>query len=128
MSPLHSLLERLLQQRILENYEMVQVSGPTGKTQTIRAKIDTGANRTSLDKTIAHELDLLEPSNITQQREFFSGLGREVRPMVKCTLVIRHQAHPTSVSVSDRSHMTHKMIIGRQDIQGWLVKPAKQAE
>lgn len=128
MTLLTKLLLSLCSDVVLNNYEDIWVVGPTGEKIKVRAKIDTGANRTSVDRTIAEKIGLLAPENIVEFREFFSGLGREQRPMVHCQLIIKHKTHSTTVSISDRSHMKHQVIVGRQDIQSFLVKPAQQEE
>ncbi len=128
MALIKQLLVTLCKDIILNNYEDVWLIGPSGQKLQVRAKIDTGANRTSVDRTIAAEIGLLAPDNIVEYREFFSGLGREERPMVRCQLVINGLTRSTTVSISDRSHMKHQVIVGRQDIQSFLVKPANQEE
>lgn len=128
MTLFKQLLLALCNNTILNNYEDIWLVGPSGEKVRVRAKIDTGANRTSVDRAIAEKIGLLTPSNIVEYREFFSGLGREQRPMVHCQLIIKTVARSTTVSISDRSHMKHQVIVGRQDIQSFLVKPAGQEE
>jgi hypothetical protein len=122
------LLMTLCRSSILDNYETIWLVGPSGEKLQVPAKIDTGANRTSVDRSIAEKIGLLATSNIVEYREFFSGLGREQRPMVHCRLIIKGLSQPTTVSISDRSHMKHQVIVGRHDIQAFLVKPAYQEE
>lgn len=121
------LFEHVFAQFILNNYESVLITGPTGKKR-VKAKIDTGANRTSIDLAIAEEIGLLQPENIIEHRQFFSGLGQEQRPVVKCQLTIKNRVHQTQASISNRSHMRHKVIIGRQDIKDFFVRPSNQEE
>lgn len=128
MTVFKQLLLTLCRSAILNNYEDIWLVGPSGEKIQVRAKIDTGANRTSVDRSIAEKIGLLATSNVVEYREFFSGLGREQRPMVQCQLVINGVTRSTTVSISDRSHMKHQVIVGRQDIQTFLVKPAGQEE
>lgn len=121
---IQQLLERF-KSPIINNYEQVTLIGPTKKI-TVMAKIDTGANQTSIDVRLAEQLDLLTPANIIKYGRFFSGLGREERPIVRCSLTIGGITRKTQVSVSNRSHMRHPVIVGRQDIQGFLVRPAPE--
>lgn len=121
---IHQLLERL-KSPIVNNYEQVTLIGPTKKI-AVMAKIDTGANQTSIDVRLAEQLNLLTPANIIKYGKFFSGLGREERPIVRCSLIIGGITRKTQVSVSNRSHMKHPVIVGRQDIQGFLVRPAPE--
>lgn len=113
---------------IIQNYEDVTIFGLNGTKKTVRAKVDTGANRTSIDTEIAKELDLLTERNILEKKTFYSGLGEQERSIIKCDFVIAGNEISSEVSVSNRSHMTHKMIIGRRDIYSYLVKPSKIQE
>lgn len=113
---------------IIQNYEDVVVHGINGTSKIVRAKVDTGANRTSIDTEIATELGLLTQENILEKKTFYSGLGEQERNIVKCDFEIAGNKISSEVSVSDRSHMTHKMIIGRRDIHNYLVQPSEIQE
>ncbi len=121
------LFEHVFAQFILDNYEFVLITGPTGEKR-VKAKIDTGANRTSVDMAIAEEIGLLQPDNIIELRQFSSGLGQEQRKVVHCQITIKNRMHKTQVSISDRKHMRHKVIVGRQDIKDFFVRPSNQEE
>lgn len=121
-------LKLIKKSKILENYEEVVVFGNDNKSQKVRAKVDTGANRTSIDQKIAEELGLLDENNIVEKKMFYSGLGQQERHIVVCSYEIKDTKITSEVSISDRSHMTHRMIIGRRDIADFLVKPSKNQE
>lgn len=108
--------------QIINNFEDVTVIGPKGK-ETLRAKIDTGADLSSIDTETANQLGLLEPANVVERRSFKSGLGRQHRDMVKLQMIMRGRKMDTIVSVTDRSHMAFKMIVGRHNLQGFIVRP-----
>ena len=114
--------------KILQNYEEVLIWGLEKESEVVRAKVDTGANRTSLDVKIAEKLGLLDKKNIIEKKMFYSGLGQQERYIVNCTFKIADATITSEISISDRSHMTHKMIIGRRDIPNFLVKPSKIQE
>ena len=114
--------------KILQNYEEVLIWGLEKESEVVRAKVDTGANRTSLDVKIAEKLGLLDKKNIIEKKMFYSGLGQQERYIVNCTFEIADATITSEISISDRSHMTHKMIIGRRDIPNFLVKPSKIQE
>lgn len=124
---LFTLFKKLFAHRILGNYEIITVIGPKGRAEVL-AKIDSGANRTSIDKVIAEKIGLTEESNVLFFKDFESGLGKQKRPVVKTTLIIRQQKIPTEVSISDRSHMKHKIIVGRRDTHDFLVQPAQKED
>lgn len=108
-------------------FEEVEVESFLGEKQTVRAKIDTGAFRTSIDEKLAKELGLLDPENILWQVGFRSALGREERKVVGISFWLKGKKIKTSASVSDRSSLKRAMIIGRRDLLGFAVR-VREAE
>src|SRR3989344_3752048 len=70
-------------------FESVRVKGYNDKEITIKAKVDTGAWRTSIDKTLAQDLHLLDESNVLWYRKFHSAFGREKRPVIAVTFWLK---------------------------------------
>lgn len=112
--------------RVIGNYEDVIITGPKG-TQTVRAKIDTGAELSSLDSKLAEELGLLETDNVVERRGFKSGLGKQHRDVVRVKIELAGVKMQTVASVTDRSHMAFRALIGRHNLQGFLVRPDKSS-
>lgn len=102
--------------------EMVRVIGTPGKRAEIWAKIDTGAWRSSIDKSLARELGLLEKSNILWSKTFKSTLGAERRPVINIRFYLAGRRINTVASVADRSKLRRLLIVGRRDLGGFLVK------
>ncbi len=103
-------------------FEEVDVESFLGEKQQVRAKIDTGAFRTSIDKKLAKDLGLLDPENVLWEVGFRSALGREERKVVGITFWLKGKKIKTSASVSDRSKLKRRMIIGRRDLLGFAVR------
>ena len=61
--------------------------GKGGKKLTVPGKIDTGAWRSSIDKTLAQDMGLLEESNILWQKTVWSSIGRQRRPIINIKLI-----------------------------------------
>jgi len=101
---------------ILENPE-------TGERVQVLAKVDTGADRTSIDEDIAEDLglDLEDAPTVT----IVSATGEEERPVVDVTLKIAGKTRQSAVSVNDRSGLSTPMIVGLGDLQGFLVSPSQ---
>jgi hypothetical protein len=112
--------------RIINATEKVLIR-PYNKTKKmeLQARIDTGAFRSSIDANLAEELGLLSEANVLwkDRFEFKSALGKQTRPVVSVTFWMGGRKIKTAVSVADRSHMTYKFLVGRQDMQGFLVNP-----
>src|SRR3954454_14391320 len=104
--------------------ELVRVtSSQTGKSQEGFARIDTGAARSSIDTAIAKKLglDLAGAEKLTVT----SSLGTETRPVVRVTLQIDGRSIPTKVTVNDRSDLTSQILVGRHDLDGFVVDVSK---
>jgi len=111
--------------RTLNIFEEVKIKGADGKKLTIPAKIDTGAWRSSMDKTLAQDLGLLEEKNVLWQKTVWSSIGRQKRPIINVTFWLKGKKIKTSAGVADRSKLRRPLIIGRRDIAGFLVNPIK---
>lgn len=103
--------------------EEVKVYRADGKRVTVKAKIDTGAWSSSIDKSLAKDLGLLTKENILWYGKKISAIGEERRPFIGVKIVIAGRKVVTKMSVSNRSKLTYKVLIGRTDLQGFLVKP-----
>jgi len=102
--------------------EKVKIINAYGEKIETDAKIDTGAWRASIDKEFAKSLGLLSPGNILWTKAFRSSLGKETRPVINLKFYLAGRLIRTIASVADRSGMKVKLIIGRRDLAGFLVK------
>lgn len=115
------LAERGLGRKTVSAFEMVEVMGHNGKTEEVRAKIDTGADGSSIDRVLAEELGLLEADNILYYDYFRNALGRKKREIVGVTFVMAGRKMKTQISIADRSRLRTKMLIGRRDLKQFAV-------
>jgi len=111
--------------KILKTVERVKIYAPGKKTMTINARIDTGALRSSIDRTLAKELGLLEEDNILWRRRYAyrSAHGKQPRPVIVLNFRLAGRKIKTSASVANRSKLTTPLLIGRNDLDGYLVNP-----
>jgi len=91
--------------------------------QEITAKIDTGAWRTSIDRDLATKLGLLENGNIIRTKKVKSSLGYDERPLINLSYYLAGRKIHTIAGVAGRRSLKNQIIIGRRDLQGFLVKP-----
>ncbi len=109
---------------VLGVIEKVTIYGPT-KKKTVRAKIDTGAYRTSLDVDLVHELGLDIHDKLIKVR---AGSGKQRRKTTRIRFKLRDKEVKTIASYTERSHMRFPMIVGRRDLKGFLVDPSRLPE
>lgn len=104
-------------------WEEVKVVGSDGSRNKVYAKVDTGAWRTSIDRQLAKALGLLSQENILLQRNVRTTQGLETRPVINLQFYLAGRRIKTLASVSKRSGMRVPVIIGRRDLDGFVVSP-----
>lgn len=112
-------------ERTVLGAEEVVVVAPLegGPEVEVVAKVDTGADRTSIDDDLAEELGLdLEGAETVRVR---SSLGVGERPLVTIRLQLAGRTLESEVSVQEREELSTRMILGRNDIGGFLVDVTK---
>lgn len=104
-------------------FETIEVRSFMGEKYPVKAKVDTGAFRTSIDEELARKLGLLSPENILYHGRYRSSMGQEKRPVVEVVFWLGGKKIKTTANVSDRSDLKRPMIIGRRDLKEFLVNP-----
>ncbi len=94
-----------------------------GKQFPLLAKVDTGAYRTTVCESVARKLGIDKP--VVGHKTIRGALGRQTRPLVAISMILRKKLIATEASIIDRSHMNYDMIIGRRDLKGFFVNPSK---
>ena len=110
------------QPKVIGVFETVEVVNQMGEKVPVKAKLDTGAFRSSIDETLARGLGLLIPENVLYEEFYRSALGREKRPIVNLTFFLGGRKIVSSANISDRKKLRRPMLIGRRDLAGFLVK------
>jgi len=103
-------------------WETVKIISADGYKREVRAKIDTGAWKTSIDKTLAEELGLLKSSNILWTKVVKSSLGKESRRVISLKFYLAGRKITTIANVANRSSLRTPLLIGRRDLPGFLLK------
>jgi alpha-L-glutamate ligase-like protein len=103
--------------------EEIMIKNNKGKKITVLAKIDTGAWSSSIDERLAVDLGIYTSAKVIGRKRKISALGEEERPVIAATLWVAGKRIKTELSVADRSDLTYKIIIGRIDLQGFLIDP-----
>jgi len=110
--------------KVVEVLEPIKIKTADGRRVEVIAKIDTGALRSSIDRQLAKDLGLLKPENILFTRHYRSALGRwHERQVIGFAFWLKGRKVKTTANVTNREHLNTPVLIGRQDLQGFLVKP-----
>lgn len=92
-----------------------------GNKIKIAAKVDTGAYRTSICRSIAEKLKVGKP---IKKKYVQSSLGGEWREIYEIKMILSGKKFETQVFVADRESMRFDVIIGRRDLKNYLVDPS----
>jgi hypothetical protein len=100
----------------------VVLFGKKGKKEVI-ARIDTGATKSSIDKGLAHELDLGPTLTHTRVK---STHGTRYRPVVTADVMLGGELMHAEFNIAEREHMKYKVLIGQNILKkGFLIDPSK---
>ena len=104
----------------------VSIAGPGG-VESVKAKVDTGADRTTIDRELAAKLRL----GLTGSKVLVKTLGGSQtleRPLVKAEITLKGRTFRLRVGVEDRSKMRYRMIIGRDILRSgyFLIDPERR--
>ncbi|MFH1611893.1 MAG: sugar-transfer associated ATP-grasp domain-containing protein [bacterium] len=86
------------------------------------AKVDTGAYRTAICKSLAEKLGL---DKTIRYKKVKSALGVERRPIIDLSFVLDKRLVNTEAFMADRKDLKYDIIVGRKDLKRYLVDPSK---
>lgn len=109
--------------KTIKAVEEIKLVGVDGKTVKVLAKVDTGAWSSAIDIGLARKMGLLRKNKIISTRKKLSALGEEERPVILLTFWLAGRKISTRVTVADRKVLRYQVLIGRTDLQGFLVSP-----
>ncbi len=112
--------------RILLGFvEDITVVGKNGKKKKVRARIDTGATKSAVDKAIVKEFKL---GPICGKRLVKSSNGESIRPILKVNIILCKQKIRNEFTIADRSKLRYKVLIGQNILKtrGFIIDPLKK--
>jgi alpha-L-glutamate ligase-like protein len=147
-------LEEISGKKVIGAIEKVKLISKDGKEIEVEAKIDTGADWSSIDNALAQQLgygsaleefeklnisyDDLKNTNRDDRRKLYekipniisaipvkSSHGYTYRPMINIEFVMDNITISTKITIADRSHMQYPMIIGKVNLKKFLIDTSK---
>ena len=117
-----------MKRHIIGLFEAIVIEGPE-KAEKVRAKMDTGADRTALDARLAKKLGLGPTLRMIRTRTAGHENSHR-RPVVRARVILHGEAFKLKVGVVDRSEMTYPAIVGRDILASgkFLIDPALAEE
>ncbi len=114
--------------KIVGIIELVTVKGKNGM-KTVKAKLDTGTDRTCVDYNLAAEVGL-GPLIDTIKVRSASGTNPETHILAEAEIILHQQNFILPVSLEDRSRMKYEVLIGRDLLErsDFLIDTRKIAE
>jgi hypothetical protein len=113
------LTERDSNKIIVGFYEDVVINGTK-----VRAKIDTGASVSSIDKNLAKRLKL---GPVVSESVVVSSHGKGVRPVIMTTVKIAGIEINARFNLASRNHLRYSVLIGKNILRkGFIVDPEKK--
>ena len=90
-----------------------------------KAKIDTGADSSSVDKSILEDLDR---KRIVSHKIIKSALGTHKRPTIMIEFEFNGKKFKEKFSISDRTDLKYKILIGNNILkkENFLIDPNKK--
>ena len=155
---IESEIEELSGKHVIGSIEKVKLIGKDGKEVEVEAKIDTGADSTSIDTELAKQLgfeemlayfDAIEkPASLARETirsteealrkehlgkhpdladitAVYSSSGATLRPKVGLSFFLDKTEVIAKVTIVDRSQLSYPIIIGRKNLNKFLVDVSK---
>ncbi len=115
------LIRAIARKELVGIFQKVSIQGADGRWHTFLAKIDTGAFRTCLDIGLGRKLGLLESGGIGKV-VVGNVHGKKTRELCKVKMKIKSKVIMSEMSLFDRSKMRYAMIIGRLDLDHFVIE------
>jgi hypothetical protein len=108
-----------MQKDILGTSEVIKLKG-----KMIKAKVDTGANKSSINLSLAKKLGLT--NDLWDIKKIKSANGEEYRPVVKSKIKIKNRIIPIKLTITKRNNLSYEMLLGKDILKNrFLVDVSK---
>lgn len=109
---------------ILKLVEIITIEGPDGETIELEARIDTGAQNSSVDLRTAQQLRL---GPIVRTKTVRNSHGTSLRPVVTAKIYLAGKKIEEHFTIANRSNMRYRVLIGQNILKkGFLIDPTRE--
>ncbi|MFC1617960.1 tyrosine/phenylalanine carboxypeptidase domain-containing protein [Patescibacteria group bacterium] len=116
-------VDELISKPVIGTRETIEVITPDGTRRRVFARMDTGAGLSSIDAALARKLDL----EVTKESVGVkSALGKEKRGLVNLKFSLAGEKIETQATTTDRSSLKNPIIIGRRDLDKFIIDPGRK--
>jgi len=114
--------DNCLGKKIIKSVEKITIIGTRYKKE-VKARIDTGATHSSIDENLAKAIGFNEIAGATIIR---NAQGEISRYVVKFSFILKNTKIKTSFSLANRQKLNYLVLIGREDLKGFLIDPEEK--
>lgn len=108
---------------VIGSKERILLITPNREVEVI-AKIDTGADLSSIDEQFAHSMGF--EINTFEKKTIITEQGAVERDTISSTFILADREISSIFTLADRSGFSTVMIIGKNDLQGFRVDASRQ--
>lgn len=104
---------------VIRAVESIVIHSNSGH-RIVKARIDTGATQSSIDLALARELGY---TRYIGRVNVVSANGIKTRPLVEVSYELSGKKIISTFTLADRTNLNYSVLIGRNDLSGFLVDP-----
>jgi len=114
---------KMVRNKIIGLVETVIIKTKSGDKE-LKAKIDTGATKSSIDMKLASSMQL---GPVIKSKMIKSAHGNKLRPVIEVELILANNNTKSEFTLADRRHMKFQILIGQNTLKkgGYLIDPNK---
>jgi len=114
--------KKKMAKKIIGLTEFITLIGES-KKKRVKAKIDTGADKSSIDLKLAADLKL---GPVVKTRLIKSASGNLMRPIIRTKVIFAGEERDVYFTMADRKHLKYRVLIGKNILKkGFLIDPSK---
>ncbi len=108
---------------VIGSKETIKLITAEGEVEVV-AKIDTGADISSIDEQFARSLGFKPDSS--ERKTIITEQGKQERDTVRLIFILGNRQISSVSTVADRSAFSTKMIVGKDDLEGFRIDASRE--